>query len=315
MKLSTILIFPLLFLLVSCEVFPSYEKDIKVGMLVETTIYDQAWGQQGYKGLQTIQEEYGADIYIKEGIQSFEQTSQAVDDLSKTGVDVIFGHSSVYGNHFRELYRAYSEMDFIYFNGQFTAKNVTSLNFDAQAMGFFAGMVAGEMTETNQVGLIGVFEWQPEVEGFYEGVVHQNPEASVDIALTNSWENTEMALLYYENMKEDGVDVFYPAGDMFNIPMIEQAQMDDKYAIGYVKDQSDIAESTVLTSTVQNVEEVYKLAMKRYMDGDLNGKAITFDFQEGAIQMGEYSPVVPEQFRKEMERTVENYVETGELPH
>ena len=28
-------------------------------MLVETTIHDKAWGQQGYKGLQSIQEEYG----------------------------------------------------------------------------------------------------------------------------------------------------------------------------------------------------------------------------------------------------------------
>lgn len=314
MKTQTIMILSLIVFLVSCDGFPGYEEDIKVGMLVETTIHDQAWGQQGYKGLQAIQEEYGVDIYFKEGIRTYEHTAQAVDDLATKGVDVIFGHSSLYGNHFRELHQAYEEMDFMYFNGQFSAENVTSLNFEARAMGFFAGMVAGEMTATDRIGLIGVFEWQPEVEGFYEGVIHQNPQANVDIALTNSWENTELALMYYENISKNGADVFYPAGDMFNISIIEEAQKDGHYAIGYVDDQSHIAENTVLTSTVQKVDEVYKLAMEHYMEGDFTGKSLTFDFQEGAIQMGEYSPAVPEDVQQKVQSSVKDYMKTGQLP-
>ncbi|SFJ65390.1 transcriptional activator of comK gene [Halobacillus dabanensis] len=314
MKIQTIMILSLIVFLVGCDGLPGYEEDIKVGMLVETTIHDQAWGQQGYKGLQAIQEEYGVDIYFKEGVRTYNQTAQAVDDLANKGVDVIFGHSSLYGNHFRELHQVYGEMDFIYFNGQFSAENVTSLNFEARAMGFFAGMVAGEMTETDQIGLIGAFEWQPEVEGFYEGVIHQNPQANVDMALTNSWENTELALMYYENMSNSGADVFYPAGDMFNIPVIEEAQKDGNYAIGYVEDQSNIAENTVLTSTVQKVDEVYKLAMEHYMKDDYTGTSLSFDFQEGAIQMGEYSPAVPEEVQEEVQSSVEDYMETDELP-
>ncbi|QAS54559.1 BMP family ABC transporter substrate-binding protein [Halobacillus litoralis] len=309
------MILSLIFYLAGCQAFPGYDQETQVGMLVETTIHDQAWGQQGYKGLQTIQEDYGVDIYFKEGIKNYTQTAEAVEDLVNKGVDVIFGHSNIYGNHFREIHQAYPEVDFIYFNGEFSAENVTSLNFSARAMGFFAGMVAGEMTETNRIGLIGVFEWQPEVEGFYEGVIHQNPEADVDIALTNSWENTQMALMFYENMSEEGADVFYPAGDIFNVPVIEQAQIDGNYAIGYVQDQSSVAENTVLTSTVQKVDEVYRIAMERYMNDNLPGKALMFDFQEGAIEMGEYSPAVPADFQKEMRAAVEQYIETEELPN
>ncbi|WP_370551158.1 BMP family ABC transporter substrate-binding protein [Halobacillus sp. GSS1] len=314
MKLQSIMILSLLFFLVACQGLPDYKKDIKVGMLVETTIHDKAWGQQGYKGLQSIQEEYGVDIYIKEGIRTYKDTADAVDEFASKGIDVIFGHSSLYGNHFRELHEVYPEMDFVYFNGQFSAENVTSLNFDAQAMGFFAGMVAGEMTKTDRVGIIGAFEWQPEIEGFYEGVIYQNPNSEVDISLTNSWENTEMALMYYESMKEEGADVFYPAGDVFNVAVIEQAQNDGNYAIGYVEDQSAVAENTVLTSTVQKVDEVYKIAMERYMNDDLPGEMLTFDFQEGAIKMGEYSPSIPEDFHSRMTEVVETYKETGELP-
>ncbi|CDQ21037.1 nucleoside-binding protein [Halobacillus karajensis] len=314
MKIQTIMILSLLFSLVACDGLSLYQKDVKVGMLVETTIHDQAWGQQGYKGLQAIQEEYGVDIYFKEGIRTYNQTVQAVDEFSSKGIEVIFGHSSLYGNHFKELRNAYPDIEFIYFNGQYSAENVTSLNFDSRAMGFFAGMVAGEMTKTDHVGIIGVFEWQPEVEGFYEGVIHQNPDADVEISLTNSWENIDMALMYYDVMKKEGVDVFYPAGDVFNVPVIEQAQNDGNYAIGYVQDQSHVAQNTVLTSTVQKVDEVYKLAMERYMNDELSGEMLTFDFQEGAIQMGEYSPAVPEDIQSDIKELVEQYKETGELP-
>ncbi|MFD2924260.1 BMP family ABC transporter substrate-binding protein [Halobacillus naozhouensis] len=311
---SLLILILALMMLTGCQyAFVSGHTD-KVGMLVETTIHDQAWGQQGYKGLQLIQEEYGVDVYFKEGVKTAPQTAQAVAELVDKGVTVIFGHSSVYGNYFRDLHEAYPDVHFIYFNGQFSADNVTSLNFSADAMGFFGGMIAGEMTETNKVGLVAAFEWQPEVEGFYEGVKFQNPDAKVDIAFTNSWEDTEKALALYRQMEEDGADVFYPAGDIFNIPMIQAAQDDGHYAIGYVTDQSSIARNTVLTSTVQRVDRVYNIAMNRYVEGELPGDVLSFDFQEGTIEMGTYSPMVPEDFQKKMEKVVQKYKEIGRLP-
>ncbi|TGB05507.1 BMP family ABC transporter substrate-binding protein [Halobacillus salinus] len=284
-------------------------------MLVETTIHDQAWGQKGYKGMQEIQEEYGVDIYYKEGIQSYQKTAEAVEELVSKGVNVIFGHSHVYGNHFRKLHKNYPDVEFVYFNGQYTAENVTSLNFSAHAMGFFGGMVAGEMTKSNKIGLIAVYEWQPEVEGFYEGVMHQNPDAEVQISFVNDWSDTEKAKSIYTKMKNQGADVFYPTGDLFNVPLINLIQEDQNAAIGYVSDQSNVAEHTVLTSTVQKVDVVYKLAMERLMKDELPEEPVYFDFQDGAISMGEYSPEVPEKFITQMNQEVDRYIETGRLPN
>ena len=315
MKKLTIIFLTLFIILAGCSQLSSSGKNYRVGMLVETTIHDQAWGQKGYKGMQTIQEEYGVDIFYKEGVQTYAQTVNAVEDLVDQGVNVVFGHSSIYGKHFRQLHRNFPDVEFIYFNGQYSAENVTSLNFSAHAMGFFGGMVAGEMTESDTIGLIAVFEWQPEVEGFYEGVMHQNPEAEVQISFTNSWEDRGKAHQIYNKMKAEGADVFYPAGDLFNISLINQMQKDHKYAIGYLSDQSSIAENTVLTSTVQQVDKVYKLAMERVMAKDLPNEPIYFDFKDGAISIGEFSPEVPKDFRKQMKESVKQYIETGKLPN
>ena len=303
----------LLLLLIGCNHIAG--KADHAGMLVETTIDDQAWGEQGYEGLKAIEKEYGVDVSYKEGINSYTKTVQAVEELANQGATVIFGHSHVYGNYFQQLHKQYPDIQFIYFNGAFTADNVTSLNFSAQAMGFFGGMAAGQMTESDKVGIIAAFEWQPEVEGFYEGVNFQNPQAEVEITFTNSWEDTDKALSQYERLEKQGADVFYPAGDVFNQAVIKQIKQDDHYAVGYVNDQSDVGGKAVLTSTIQKVDTVYKIAMEKFLNDNLPGRPLMFDFEEGAIEMGPYSADMPKEFQREIDRAVNRYIETGYLPN
>ncbi|WP_028782043.1 BMP family ABC transporter substrate-binding protein [Thalassobacillus devorans] len=314
MKKTIVLNLLAIMLLTGCNVGFSEGEVRSVGMLVETTIHDQAWGQKGYKGLLKIKEEYDVDVYFKEGIKNQSDVNKAVDELVNKGVNVIFGHSSIYGEYFKSIHEDFPEVHFVYFNGGYSAENVTSLNFSADAMGFFGGVVAGSMTKSNQVGLIAAHEWQPEVEGFYEGVKYINPEAKVNFSFVGGWDDTERAMKLYDRMAKQGTDVFYPAGDGFNPPMIQQIQNDGHYAIGYVSDQSSLGKGTVLTSTVQHVEKLYKIAMERLMKGNLPGEVLTFDFQDGAISMGKFSPNVPEEVKDQVNNMVDNYVETGELP-
>lgn len=284
-------------------------------MLVETSIHDQAWGKKGYKGLLEINEEFDVDVYFKEGVQTRQDVREAVDELANKGVNLIFGHSSTYGKYFKDISSVYPGIHFVYFNGGHFGEGLTSLNFNSHAMGFFGGMVAGKMTETNQVGVIGAFEWQPEIEGFYEGVKYQNPEAEVHINYVNSWSDNGKAMKLYKQMRNQKVDVFYPTGDSYSASIIERASSDGVYAIGYVSDQSDIAEDTVLTSTVQHVEKLYVLAAEKFNEGELRGGVLTFDFQDEAISLGKFSPDIPEEFLDKMKEAVEVYKETGLLPN
>ena len=285
------------------------------GMLVDGTIEGQAWGEKGYDGLQQIGEKYDVDVFLKENISTEQEIAEAVDDLVYDGVNLIFGHSSIYGNYFTELAKSYPEVHFVYFNGGYYEDNVTSLNFNAHAMGFFAGMIAAEMSTTNQIGMVSAYQWQPEIEGFFEGAKYRNPEANVMIEFVNNWNDRETAIDLYEQMREKGVDVFYPTGDSYSEEIIQHAKEDGVYAIGYVADQSYIGEETVLTSTIQHVDKLYEYAAKKFNEDELEGKIMTFDFQEEAISLGEFSPSIPESFRDYMDDIVEEYMETDLLPN
>jgi transcriptional activator of comK gene len=286
-----------------------------VGLLVPETINDQVWGTKGYRGLLGIQSAFGNDVFYKEHMDSEEVVNQAVKEFDQQGINLIFGHGEEYAHYFNNMSKEYPHIHFVCFNGDAKAVNVTSLNFEAHAMGFFGGMVAGQMTETNKVGVISAFEWQPEVNGFFEGALHENPGVDVKVKFVNHWDDTEMAFVLLEEMAAQGVDVVYPAGDGFNVPLIERLKEKGLYAIGFVSEQSDLGENTVLTSTVQHVDQLYRLVAKKYNEGKLEGGNHFYDFKDGVISMGKFSPLVDEAYQKKLKTSIEAYKETGRLPN
>lgn len=286
-----------------------------IGMLTESSIDNQVWEEKGYKGLLQIKEKYDVKIYYKENITTEQEIGKAVDTFVHDGVNLIFGHSNIYGKYFVELSDAYPNVHFVYFNGGYFSGNVTSMNFNAHAMGFFAGMLASKMSNTDQVGIISAFEWQPEIEGFYEGAKFENPSINVHINNINGWNDKVIALQMYEKMRDNDVDVIYPAGNSFSGEIIKRASEDGIFAIGYVIDQSGFAPSTVLMSTVQHVDKLYKKSADMLNEGELEGTIMSFDFQDEIISLGTFSPVVPDSYQSYIAKAVEEYKVTGLLPN
>jgi len=309
------LLFCLLILLTSCGQGVK-QGDLKnVGLLVPETINDQGWGSKAYSGILQIQSEYDVDVYYKEDMNTQFVVERAVDEFVQKDVNLIFGHGNEYAEYFSEITPKYPDIQFITFNTDAVNDNVTSLQFEGYAMGFFAGMVAGHMTKTNYIGMIPAFEWQPEVKGFYDGAKFQNESVKIDIEYVNHFDDVEKALQIFDDMKAKQIDVYYPAGDSYSVPVIEKVKENGLYAIGYVSDQSDLGNYTVLTSTIQHVETLYEWVAKRYSQGLLESGNVSFDFQEDAITLGNFSPLVDKEFIKEIQGYVDRYKETGKLPN
>ncbi|WP_071459139.1 BMP family ABC transporter substrate-binding protein [Bacillus massilinigeriensis] len=311
---SIFLILLCMLLISGCDQPLQKGKIDKVGLLVPETINDQVWGTKGYHGLLKIHSYFDADVFYEEGVDSLAKVEKSVEDFHKKGVNLVFGHGNEYAEYFNRLSSKYPDMHFISFNGDAKMDNTTSLNFEAYAMGFFGGMVAGHCTKSNKISILAAYEWQPEVEGFYEGVIHERPEADVDIRYVGHWDDDKRAMEILEDAISDGADIIYPAGDGYNVPVIEKAKEKGLYVIGYISDQSDLGKSMVLTSTVQHVDELYLLAAKRYNEGKLESGNFSFDFKDGVISMGKFSPKVDKGFKEHLRKAIKKYEKTGVLP-
>lgn len=302
------------FLLLGCSEANTSSTN-KVGLLLEDTIDDQGWNSKGYQGLLNIHSNLNVEVTFKEDMNTAPKVTKAVEEfVSDDEVNLIFGHGKYYADLFTEIAPNYPNTHFVSFNGDVEGPNVTSLHFDSYAMGYFAGMVAAAMSETGHVGAIAAFPWQPEIAGFEAGAALYGNSKSVHVTYVEDWTKIDKALDYFEQLKEAGVDVFYPAGDGYHVQIIEEARKEGLYAIGYVGDQSDLGEGTVLTSTVQHVDHLYELIASLYYRQELEAGNLEFDFVDGVISLGTFSTKVPEDLKLKMKEAVRHYVETGELP-
>ena len=303
-----------LFLLAACGETKPTGKIKKVGLLVPETVNDQVWGTKGFNGLLKIQKNINVDVFYKEGMNSEAIARRAVEEFDQKGVNLIFGHGSEYAEYFNDISSEYPNIHFISFNGDAKNKNTTSLNFKGHAMGFFGGMVAAHMSKTQNVGVIAAYEWQPEIEGFYQGAMAENKNTNVSIEYVGNWDDEIKAVQLANDMMDKGIDVIYPAGDGYNVPVIERVKERGLYVIGYVSDQSDLGESTVLTSTVQQVDLLYEIVAGQYNKGLLKSGNLSYDFKDNVISLGKYSPNVNKEFIQKINKQIDIYKETGKLP-
>jgi transcriptional activator of comK gene len=287
----------------------------KVGLLVPEAVNDGVWGTKGYKGLLKIQSDYHADVFYKEGMKTDTSIKQTVDEYNDNDVTLVFGHGSEYAEVFNTLSGDYPDIHFVSFNGNATEKNTTSLQFKGYAMGFFGGMTAAFHSKTKKIGVIAAFDWQPEVQGFIDGAKYQNSQTKMMVEYTNHWDDQATALKELERLINEDADVVYPAGDGYNVAVIEKLKEKGLYAIGYVSDQSDLGESTVLTSTVQHADKLYGIVAERFAHDELESGNLEFDFEDGVISMGKFSPVIPKDFQSEMKQHIQDYIDTGKLPN
>lgn len=305
----------LVFISLSACNFNSAKQLQNVGVLMDDYLQDNEWNSGAYEGLQRIQEKFDVDIYLKENIQSKNDIINAVDELEVQGVNLIFGHSRNYGKIFVDVAAMYPHIHFVYYNGGYFLENVTSLNISSHAMGFFSGMVAGKMTETDHVGIIAAYDWQPEIEGFYEGVKFENPAAIVHFNYIDGRDKEEVGLSIYEEMKEEHIDVIYPTSYSISESVVEQAIKDDIYSIGYFVKEKDYDPETVLTSTIQHVDLLYMETAKKFNDGLLEGDIYFYDFAEDVISFGSFSSLVPRSFKRELRKYISKYKKTNLLPN
>ncbi|WNF35759.1 BMP family ABC transporter substrate-binding protein [Bacillaceae bacterium IKA-2] len=300
--------------IIGCSTSTETEVITKVGLLLPDKIDDQGWNGKGYEGLLKIHSNLNFDVFYKEEINTKEKSVATIDEFLLSGANLIFGHGQMYAPIFMEIKDDYPDIHFVVFNGEVSGDRITSLRFQGYSMVFFAGMLASEMSETKNLGVIAAEPWQPEVKGFKEGALFQNKDVDVIVKYVSSWIDVSAALEHYHKMVENDVDVFYPAGDGYHVAVIEEIKKDGLSVIGFVGDHSDLGESTVLTSTIQHADELYEIIAEKFHNGQLATGNMNFDFSEGVISLGPYSPEVPLELQKKIDTAIRTYIETGKMP-
>jgi len=220
---------------------------LKIGMITDVAgVNDQSFNQSAWEGLQKSKEELGVEVTYLESKQDSDYAANI-----ETFVD-------------EEL--------------PSDIKNVKSILFNSQEAAYLVGLIAGKMTETNNVGFIGGMDI-PVIDtfkyGYMAGVKKANSNVQIQDQFANSFTDQAKGKAIANQMYGQGADIIFIAGGDVGTGAIEAAKEKNKYAIGVDRDQSDLAPKNVLTSAIKRVDVGVYETVKDLLDGKFEGGTVT----------------------------------------
>ena len=295
------------------DVYTPAPETFKVGMLLPGAISDQGWNALAHDGLKAIETELGAEIdYVESLTPDVWETDFRA--YAMNGYHLIFGHGYEYQEAAIAVAQDYPEIVFITSAGASGAirENVAPMVFRLEQATYLLGIIAGMMTQTDKIGIVGGQELpsgSSTFMAFEGGVKDVNPDAVVQRAYVGDWENIDKARELALTQIQEGVDfIFHNANEaglgVFEAVVIAQDSGKTVYAFGANRDQSAVSPRAVLANAVITPKAYVQLATA-VKAGTFESKLYVFTMTtDGAIALT-YNPELKSLVPDEVQQRVE----------
>lgn len=162
----------------------------KIGFLLNGICQDKSYGQSHYEGIEKVAEELNLEIVYRENIPENEECVQIIEELIEDGCKIIICNSFGLGEWELKAAEQHPEIYFFHATGTQTAHNLSTYFGRMYQVRYLSGIVAGLQTQTNEIGYVAAFpisEVNRGINAFTLGVKKVNPEATVYVKWSNSW--------------------------------------------------------------------------------------------------------------------------------
>ena len=288
----------------------------KVAMLLPGSISDAGWNALAYEGLKAIEKQLGAEVSHAETRTPTDQEEQ-FRAYALDGYNMVFGHGYEFQDPAKAVAPDFPETIFITSSGGTITDNISPVNFRVEQAAYLLGMIAGKMTQTNKLGVMGgqnIPSVNSTFMAFEGGAKSVNPEIEVSWVYVGNWEDIgkgkELALAQIN----EGVDFIFPNADAAGLGAYEAAEIFNKsetaekeerrvYTFGANRDKSDIS-PTVIANAVITPNAFVKIA-KIVKEGKFKPQIYTFNMLTDEAITLTYSPALKDKVPTDVQKAVE----------
>ncbi|WP_420407319.1 BMP family protein [Hoeflea sp.] len=276
------------------------EGPLKVAAIYTVPV-EQQWVSRIHKAANAAVERGDIEYVFSENTSNNDY-ERVMREYSEAGHDLIIGEVFAVEEAARQVARDYPETAYLMgssFMPQEDTPNFAVFDNYIQDASYLSGIIAGSMTETNNIGMVGGFPI-PEVNrlmhAFMAGVRETAPEAEFQVAFIGSWFDPPKAKETAFAQIDAGADIMY--AERFGVS--DAAQERDILAIGNVIDtQSDYPE-TVVASAIWHFEPTLDHAIEMVKAGTFKAEnyGVYSFMKEGGCSLaplGTFEGKVPEQ--------------------
>jgi basic membrane protein A len=264
---------------------------------IYTVPVEQQWVSRIDKALKAAAARGDIEYVFSENVANADY-ERVMRGYAEKGNTVIFGESFAVEAAARKVAKDYPKVSFIMgSSGKPQEPNFAVFDNYIQEPAYLTGMIAGGMTKTNKIDMVGGFPI-PEVNrlmnAFMAGAKEVNPKAEFMVTFINSWFDPPKAKEAAFAMIDKGADIMY--AERFGVS--DAAKERGKLAIGNVINTQDKYPDTVVASALWNMEPTIDAALKAVKAGQFKaedyGKYSTMKFKGSELSpLGTFEKTIP----------------------
>jgi basic membrane protein A len=264
---------------------------------VYTVPVEQQWVSRIDKALKAAAARGEIEYVFSENVANADY-ERVMRQYAEKGNALVVGESFAVEAAARKVAKDYPKVAFLMgSSGKPQEPNFAVFDNYIQEPAYLSGMVAGGMTKTNRIGMVGGYPI-PEVNrlmnAFMAGAKETNPKVEFTVTFINSWFDPPKAKEAAFAMIDKGADVLY--AERFGVS--DAAKEKGKLAIGNVINTQDKYADTVVSSALWNMEPTIEAALKAVKAGTFKaedyGRYSTMKFKGSELApLGTFEKKVP----------------------
>jgi basic membrane lipoprotein Med (substrate-binding protein (PBP1-ABC) superfamily) len=177
------------------------------------------------------------------------------------GYDLVFGHGFEFQDAAKRVGPDYPRTIFVVTSGSSVGANVAGIEFAFADASYLAGMLAGTMTKSNVIGVIGGTELPPVRESFTafsRGAKAVNPKVTVLTSYIGNWDDVSAGREQALAQIGRNADVIFQNADAAGLGIFRAARETKRaLVVGSNSDQNDVAPEITIASVVINLPHAF----------------------------------------------------------
>jgi basic membrane lipoprotein Med (substrate-binding protein (PBP1-ABC) superfamily) len=238
---------------------------------IYTVPVEQQWVSRIDKALKAAVARGEIEYVFSENVTNADY-ERVMRGYAEKGNTLIVGEAFAVEAAARKVAKDYPKVSFLLgSSGKPQEPNFSVFDNFIQEPAYLSGMVAGGMTKTNKIGMVGGYPI-PEVNrlmnAFMAGAKEVNPKVEFMVTFINSWFDPPKAKEAAFAQIDKGADLLY--AERFGVS--DAAKEKGKLAIGNVINTQDKYPDTVVASALWNMEPTIDLAIKNAKAGSFKAE-------------------------------------------
>jgi len=295
-------------------------KPLKVALILPGKVDDVSWNQAMYEGMKALEKDYAGKIKVtySENVYEVANIEPALRDFATQGFDLIIGHGFQFQEPIIKLAAEFPNTKFALGTGFKTAANTCIYDIQLEDGGYLMGTLAGLMTKTNKIGVVGgadVVEIYRGHEAFKYAAKQVNPDINIQELYTGDWRDAAKAKEGAMSMYDAGADVIWHSGDGIGLGVVDAAKEKKQFALGNVADQNVLVPDYVLSGIVYNWTPVIKQIVDDILNNNFtnrNDKKYMLTVANGGVTVAPFHGLdskVPAEVKAKLEAVKKDFVD------